>query len=368
MLHNFIKGVLSEAKNKLMNENHKSIKKRWRVSLICTLYFSITIVSYGQFVSRSINLDHVNKLHHIEKVPFNKVVIIDDRYDTNRFLIDVNPDFQPVGVGFKKNASIKISDYIQKTISPYSKKNGTIYIRLLQLRFGNLPLLSETLFFNAEAFVQTDIGYVKIFCRKKKYSFRQRYKHAIGYTLSRFVEGICKSSISNLDTNVMVHDFSDLSRSVMDDWGLFPIVKASDITSGIFTTLNDFLNNNAENVDFRMHLQADSTYAIQFVSQQKYYQTENGNVKHIWAVAYHDTLFLPILGRYFLPLNKKNNAFYFHVPQSFPDMYTILYRSRMESWGVNETVDASGTDPGTAIAGILLSAINSASTKLLKSV
>jgi hypothetical protein len=44
-------------------------------------------------------------------------------------------------------------------------------------------------------------------------------------------------------------------------------------------------------------------------------------------------------------------------------MYTILYRSRMESWGVNETVDASGTDPGRAIAGALLSVINSASSK-----
>jgi hypothetical protein len=128
------------------------------VFLISVLYFSITIISYGQFVSRSINLDHVNKLRHIRQVPLNKVVIIDDRYDTNRFLIDVNPDFQPVEVGFEKNASIEISDYIQKTISPYSKKNGTIYIRLLQLRFVNLPLLSETLFFNAEAFVQTDNG------------------------------------------------------------------------------------------------------------------------------------------------------------------------------------------------------------------
>ncbi|HSZ85440.1 MAG TPA: hypothetical protein VK787_05380 [Puia sp.] len=296
---------------------------KYFLPLFLLLAFSISLKA--QFSYGSIHLTSEKKIKHIQRVPFSKVEVFDNRFDTTNFLVNRNVLKAPEMDSFSMPASKEIRNYIEKIIAPFPKDNRMVYINLKQLRFGNLNNLSRFLFFTAEVYAPENKDVVKIFSFEKKYLVRRGYRATITRALNDFVIKISKN-YSNDSINRKTCTIEDLHRNVQSEWAALPIIQQNSYyENGIFTTWKDFRDDKLISCnDFYLQAQADSTYRIRINGESDEYQKSDGQVKNVWAVSYEGKLYIPILGKYFVPLEKKDNTFYFYIPHSLQDMVEII--------------------------------------------
>lgn len=285
---------------------------------------AVSTLSQAQFSYGSIHLTSEKKIKHIQRVPFNKVVLFDNRFDTTNFLVNHNVLKAPEMDSFSMPASKEIKNYIEKMIEPFPKDNRQVYINLKQLRFGNLNNLSRFLFFTAEAYTPENKGLVKIFSLEKKYLLRHNYRATIRHALNDFVIKISKKY--NLDTiNKKTYTIENLTKNVMTEWADLPIINQNNYVDGIYRTWSDFRDNKIDScAQFELQLKDDSTYRISFLQKNNGYQKWNELVSDIFVASYNGKLYIPILGKYFVQIEKMNNTFYFYIPHSLPDMFIIM--------------------------------------------
>ncbi|HLY69753.1 MAG TPA: hypothetical protein VKR53_08485 [Puia sp.] len=289
----------------------------------------------AQFSYGSIKLIATKKLKHVLKVPFNQVVVFDNRFDSTHFLVDRNALLPPEKDSFSMPASKEIKNYIERIIAPFPKDNRLVYISLKQLRFGNLNNFSHLLFFTADIFTPRNQKLIKIFSLQKTYFFRHSYEATITRALNDFVKKTCRK-YSLDDNSRKTYAVEELNKNVSTEWASLPIVAQNNYVDGIFRTWSEFRDNKIDScTQFGLELERDSTYRINLL-QNHNYQKWNGQVENIFAVAYSGSLYIPILGKYFVPLEKMNNTFYFYVPHSLPSMFTII-----PNWNLFEDVGSS---------------------------
>lgn len=107
----------------------------------------------AQDVRRVVHLDDIQHLHHIRHIPFNKVVVYDNRYDTTKVGILENGKMPFQVITFDRPASLWVRKYCQMVIGHHSQTNRTLYISLFQLRFVHLPdgpTIEDCLFISAD--------------------------------------------------------------------------------------------------------------------------------------------------------------------------------------------------------------------------
>jgi hypothetical protein len=285
---------------------------------------AVSTLTQAQFSYATLHLTSAKKIKHIQRVPFSKVEVFDNRFDTTNFLVKRTALKTPEMDSFSMPASEEIKNYIEKIIEPFPKDARTVYINLKQLRFGNLNNLSRFLFFTAEAYTSVNKGMVKIFSLEKRYLLRNGYRATITHALNDFVKKISKNY--NLDTvNGKTYTSENLTKNVMVEWADLPIINQNNYVDGIYRTWSNFRDDKIDSfAQFDLQLKTDSTYRISFFQKNHMYERWDGLVSNIFVVSYNGNLYIPILGKYFVPLEKKNNTFYFYVPHSLPDMFIIM--------------------------------------------
>jgi hypothetical protein len=308
---------------------------------------SVLVMSFSlataQFRYDSVSLVAQDKPLPIKRVPFDKVVVFDNRFDTVCLRVDESQRQSIKMDCFSQPASEEIKNFIENSIVFFPEDKGTVYISIKQLRIGNLGYLSHKLFFAADAYLSKNEKLEKIYSVKKEYSFGHSYKNAITKALNKFIVELCNDYYKPREIDSNAYTVNDVNNNVINDWASYRIIKENQSANGVFKSFDDFRNNIMDScVDFSLQISADSTYHIVFSGKNDYYDANTRAVKNIFAVSFNNELYIPILGQHFMPLYKTNNSFEFYVPASLPDPYTIIYNQRFTNDEVSEALDLTG--------------------------
>jgi hypothetical protein len=296
-----------------------------RITII--IFFLISgLKLYAQYDSFIVHLSFEKKLKGVDSFPFDRIVVFDNRFDTTKLCIDPFGGNTLLIEKFDNPASIAIEDYIQSAIKELPKQPGTLYISLKQLRFGNLHNLDNTLFFAADAYYLSNKGYKKVSSVRKMYTPQKKIRTAelIRSAMNDLIKQINDDHRFG-DKQDLAYQIENVNAPVTADWALYPIIATSHDTDGVYRSLEEFQNNKITTIDFLLSPAEDSTFRISFKDDNVFYNKKRKSFKNIWAVSYHGDLYLPVLGKYFLPLLKHDNRFYFYVPHALPDMHEIIF-------------------------------------------
>ncbi|SRR5579871_46933 len=276
----------------------------------------------AQFSYGSIAITNKKKLKQIQRVPFNEVVVFDNRFDTTNFLVALN--FNGVEIdSFSRPASQEIEFYIKGRITPLPKDKRTLYINLKQLRFGNIPGLSGKMFFSADAYIAEEGKLIKVYSLKNEYGIRRSFNHTIASTLDKFLQQLSDRFYREKHTDTS--SMKDLDRNVTAGWASYSIFSYDNTKDGVYKTFNDFREDKIDSsVQFNLQFGNDSAYHIAFPKQSIYNTGQSESLYHFWGVCCNGQLYLLLLGKYLLPLNKRGNTFYFDLPKTMPDMRTMI--------------------------------------------
>ncbi len=295
-------------------------------TILGIVFLLSTLQSQSQFKHGSITLSYSKKLKHIEKIPFNEIIVLDNRFDTTNFLIDETHVKNPEMDCFSKPASEEIRTYIQKITAPFPKESNTVYINIKQLRFGNLIKLSRTLFFSADAFIRQKNGFKKILSIKNEDPFRRNYNYTIVIALNNLIQELC-SHYYHHHVDTIDYTLGEINKNIMLEWASYPIIKQNNLAIGTYSTFDNFRNNKIDSSrQFILKTNEDSTYHVSFSDSNKYYKNKTNIAKSIFAICYNGNLYISIYQDNFIPLQRQNNSFYFSVPTSLPNMYSIIFR------------------------------------------
>jgi len=311
--------------------------------------------------STSATLDFTSKkkLYVIKRLPFNKVVVFDNRFDTTKYKIIKLHNSLTVGT-FDKPASKAVENYIDKKINNYPKIPQTLYISIQQFRFTNNK--PTKLFFYADAYVAAGTKYTKITSVKFESPFKISDRKIITNTLDRFIETINKDYAH--PQNDTGYDMQNIKENVTDGWGNYPVESDSHIVNGIYASFSDFKNNRVIPTDLSLKMTSDSSYTLQLNDSSIFYNTRKKaiDIDNIWAVSYNGELYIAVMQKYFLPLHKINNRFYIYAPYTLPNMYYMAAAMKYSpvSSPVNSHVGyGSGTNfmPSNGKAAIIVLAV-----------
>jgi hypothetical protein len=292
---------------------------------ICLLFFALQL--YAQQVSTNIlDLNSNKKLHYIHTVPFNKVIVYDNRFDTSKFRIE-ETGVTPVIDIFNRPIPEAIELYIESAIASYPKRDQPIYISINQLRFGNMANLSGSLFFSADAYIQSKDSLKKIASQTRIYSFKGSYRKTITHAINKLIEEISNNYYQHKTENNNNYTIQDIRKNVINSWYHYPIASQTPYKDGIYWSLNDFKNNRTDSSGTTLQLEADSTYKI----NNRYYS--NTKINDMFAISYNGNLYKCVLGKYFLPIIRIDSFFYFTVPSTLPNMYTQIAKTMLQPVG-----------------------------------
>jgi hypothetical protein len=310
--------------------------------------------------STQLSLTVHKRLRGIDELPFDKVVVFDNRYDTTKIKIIEDGLYPIKTISFNKPLLTAIKDYIEAVISNYSKKNNTIYINVKQLRFTNI---NSELFFWADAYSEIDEHYKLITTVKKSYpvhytgyldnAYRRTIIKAIDDLIYKINADYKTEGGKEYDTNTF---FQLINRNVKDEWETYPIIIQQTSTNGVYETFDDFKNNKIKSIHFSLKSSSDSTYCIGSIElNNNYHKTKNNLYKHIFAVCYEGNIYFSVFGNFFLKLRKTENIFCFYVPYSHPNMYAQI---SIKKYSQNKLLNilTATNDPGAGIVGGIVEA------------
>ncbi len=322
--------------------------------IIITLLSLIVIKSSAQTIT-PLTLTYHRKLLHIKELPFNKVIVFDNRFDTAKIKIREYGGYPLYVMNFDTSSTISIKKYIETAITNFPKKNQLLYINIKQLRFENV--YPRFLFFSADAYFKVNDRFKKIATIKKSYEIHMHgyedssYRRTITRALNELVETVNINYYNQNNDENNADTFDTFNTNVMNEWKNFPIIIQNIYTNGVFETFDDFKNNVITPLSFSMQMNTDSIFFRNFSENSRYYNKSRNQYKHMYAVSYNNSLYIPTIGRYFLALNKINNTFYFNVPYSLPNMYSIVSERLLKTPNVTSNQLTSSANPYIALIG-----------------
>ncbi|MBS1669107.1 MAG: hypothetical protein JST58_17150 [Bacteroidetes bacterium] len=372
-----------------------------KLHFIYLIFNLITLNTQAQFEYCRIRLtpsDYSNQ--KIDYFPFQNIILLDNRIDTSQVYTFENGQFPIEKLSFEGPAYVAIREYIQSIIAPLKKGNGTLLINIKELHIpncGHYIKKDRKYFFGADSYFY-DRDYIRFFSDIYAQIGVDRYKkiadlklfylwrpttNTDGNEIKILLNGLieCASRYSELtsspnvlltppprwlkDTNAFhfSHDTSkysikDINTSAKERWGHFPIfsVRASNKT-GIYSDFEGFKNNKL--IPYRVSLifsNKDSLYRLSAEDSSKLIKRDQP-----WAVCVSDSFYLRIGPNLFIDIHKKDNSFELCVPNSMPDMYTMLSIKE-----IKRLKYASGANSGHLLADLSSILITSTIDEIIK--
>ncbi|HEV3249711.1 MAG TPA: hypothetical protein VGZ71_02085, partial [Puia sp.] len=307
----------------------------------------------------------------IPYVPFNKVVVFDNRFDTSKIYIFESGQYPLATLGFDQPAGDAIKNYIEKAIEPIQKGDKTLLVNIRELHIPNRGIYirirsvsrrlwhlwkarnyykyynsRDYLRFFSEIYMQTGETAYKKIADLRLFYFVRPTTYAIGSDIRSLLDeliGCASVPHENIqDSNItakkksywardsIAFDFSkDTSSYTMEmicipaieRWNQMRMMSSTLSKDGVYDNFEDFKADKiAPVINIGLIYNGnDSLYRMNPGDSAIYIKSGM-----CWAVCVSGQLFIHLGGNIFQKLTKMNNTFGFNLPYSLPDIYTIL--------------------------------------------
>jgi hypothetical protein len=335
---------------------------------------------HAQRIYDIIQLNGVNKMQGIHRVPFSKVIVIDNRFDTTKLKIMADGVLPFHELVFARHASAIIADYIQQSIDHLPRAEQSLYIDLRQLRYGNIK---GYLFLSANAYLSVDgRQFKRVLTFRKTFGVPvagstdiNTYRRAMITALKELINSICTAAdkASPIDTNT--YQTESLRTNVIEDWAHYPINTQQPSSNGIYLTFDDFLQNKMQKVDFSLRMALDSNYLMDLENEPAIPRDTLARLRKPWGLFFNGMFYIGMndphtrnsTSRFFLPLVKSSNTYHFHLPHDLPNMYAILSAGSMAQRDILDNSGSIQTNPAAELIGIAANvAYNAHQNKLIR--
>jgi len=260
---------------------------------------------------------------HLKHPCFHEITIIDNRYDTT-IIPDIRIDrdlYLPFP--FVGSTTDAMRHYIDKALKnlPTNDKSLLIELRHFEYTYRGVS-------FSANAYLPSgDKDFIKIASIDTVFK-TQAEKYISGKAVDIFLKELDNKAEMDLGYPADKLSLRDiLDNRVENTWAAYPINRTEVYSDGIFTSYGNFRDNQPEKHNLNVTMRQDSVYLLNFTDTLTEEKKEIG--QWIYKFRYHGIL--SCKGQLYcmldyplcLPLTKKGNTFYFHLPNSLPNMYFI---------------------------------------------
>jgi|GEM_PF-3752085 len=351
----------------------KNIKLFHRAIIaVAILLFCNNFKSKGQSITINNPFEKTRISHkpfHYAPFPFDSVIVLDNRNDTSTIQINENGKYPVETLNFSEPAPIAIRNYIrvsEKGITLGNKK--IVLINIKHLRGANknyfikkdktkkgkvvdyLGATSNHIFLSADVYLQTrGSNFRKFITINDTYTPSYYFDHfsvkklidelmdaiTLFYSDSiipkpkepyRFKRDITEKNhiIQSIDTAEV--SIADIEMATKSYFTSFPILKASITETGIYPTFEEFRDNIITKETLKLGYNAsDSTDTL-------YAELDNATYRYHYPYAIADSgkLFMQLYDNKYVELTKVGNTFYFDVPRSLRNMYSILSGEKLD--------------------------------------
>jgi hypothetical protein len=310
----------------------------------------------------------------VNSIPFARVEILDNRFDTVTFRMRQSGSYPAVKETFSGSTRAAVSRYYEKLLAEIKKKGDKVLLlNITQLRIGNSfavarraegkgPVLWEpvryTIQFCGQAYVQVGPG------RYRKIMNFDYHLHMNGegwtankdylpWLLDRILlaatapDGKSRPGIKGMPHKIWewgdrkYFDFvreprdqalAEIDQPVTQNWANYPILKHVPGESGAYVNFDDFREARLTPGPIKMQFDGhDSVYRIQEGPFAPVKLKVRGIVtRSIWPYVVADSsgLYVNLIRKnQYLRLAPSANTFIFRVPDSLPDMYALLTKN-----------------------------------------
>jgi hypothetical protein len=331
------------------------ISKNRNSGLIFLFLFLISLHSYAQRNEETIHMSVPKKQNYAEDSFFNKIIVVDNRFDTSAMVHIVQGTGHPVLVKWDKPLKTAIQNYIEQIRAATPSRNETLLIELRQYELNSYGRY----FFSANAYYSRgDSDFVKLSSIDTVFSRRGQY-YITGEAINLFLQEIVKRrQMEQRYSQASIPLTAIESNTVLNEWGRFPINIAESYPTGVYEFYKTFRKNRPEYFEMNLEKKGDSVYAVTFTD------TIPDNKERInnWLafsggrgiISYEGKLYYLFDYSICLPMNKKNNTFYFHIPSSLPNMYYINEARDEGMTPISVPGTATNAASGIATAGFFI--------------
>ena len=306
--------------------------------------------AFPQWTSTTMHLSTPSASIHFEEAQFNKVVVVDNRFDTADIIRITIKKKHPVPVVWDAPLSRSIQNYVQAILDrSTSARNGELLIELRRYQgvIGGMG-------FSANAYCRPGDSLFTKFASIDTI-FRRRWKHNMtGGALDVFIQRMMqRKPVARDGAGSAVSLAAIESNNVMHEWGRLPINTAEKYPPGVYLSNRTLRDNQPEEFAMTLEKKDDSLYAVNFtdtLSQKRKRIVSWLNYTGGWGViSYKGDLYYLLDFTVCVPLIKKNNTFYFHIPSSLPNLYYLIWIRSLYpepvNWGQNSLRRVGVKDP-----------------------
>lgn len=319
----------------------------------------------GQTTSKMVRLPlHIPNMH-FGSIPFKEILVLDNRLEPAKIFTDESGGYPVITYTFDRSGANTIKEYLDKAITPLAKGSKTLVVSIEQLRIPNkrnilrkggkdlrkgakpstgIVPLRDYLLFSAEAYCQTANNRYRKILTVREYSYTYGIYNKLGQLIAGLLNDLLeavsddkappvrsksRNRINYLWEDSLSENYSkdtseltmeQINNNVRDKWAHYPILTSRHEMSGVYPNFDDFKNDSLllQQVQVRWD-EKDSLYKINTL------QDHSGNKGNFhWAVCDKGDLYLWLYGESYLKLDRRPNGFYFTIPRTLPDMYSLL--------------------------------------------
>ncbi|TDW97196.1 hypothetical protein [Dinghuibacter silviterrae] len=268
--------------------------------------------SAAQKVPVVIHLTPPPKLKGVSALPFDKVVVIDKRFDTAH----------PGTFGFVDQYIFKFDQPLPRVVEAYMDsaaaavphREGTLYVSINRFAIVNAPFEIDLI---ADAFLPSgDSGFRKVasidshFLADGRSGYKILVTRASERALNALLQRIAGDGLAGMPRYYYARStvYAPITRS----WLRYPVMAATGFPSaGVYQTWSNFRSNLLDTGDYPLTMTPDSSYFFGYPMP-----VAERHFKGIYAVCYNGLLYYNLFDQYLLPLVKTNGTFSFYVPSS----------------------------------------------------
>jgi hypothetical protein len=322
-------------------------------------------------------LSHTTSLK-LSCVPFDRVIVLDNRIDTSKKIYTYETGQYPLAyLSFDHSAKDEIKDYISRVIGPLQKDNRTLLIDINELHIPNYGVRktaynnkSKSAYRRGNTRDYINLSAQLFLSQSNKESFKRFATVKVSYYMrptadlnadairTLLNELIFCTTVYN-DSCAMANGmhrkkqsdwYNDNSRFIYnkdtieytidkinitatDRWAQLPPFRFGEQKDGLFKTFYDFRENKL----------TPGPISLSFVEQDSCYKINSADSSRLltsttpWAIYVAGNYYFRLGTNCFIRLNKKDNFFEFYVPQTLPDFYTLVSMRENSRLGYTST-------------------------------
>lgn len=313
-----------------------------------------------------------------KNTPFKKVQIVDNRFDSTDLCVYRNGGFP---IRYVTVGATAIENYLEEAMKELVQGDKKMLIALNQLRVANKPSIIRRgkryanimhdarhyLVMAADIYsIEPDGEYKKLVAVNREYYTFGDLRVTVRKALNNLLEAAGGVAPANRTKEIRKAggDFhylpdsigflwKDIAVNVREKWGLYPILKISGQPNGRYQNFDDFRDNKlTPGNDTLTFMEKDSAWHLPAVIRGRRAD------RYPWAISYNGERFIQLYDNVYLKAVQQGNTFWFRIPYSFPDMYSLLCLEDISQTGRGNSAVTTGNLIGDMAGTVLSGAVD----------